>query len=241
LPEIFEPLGGELCVPRRVLDVAMAKPLLDRSSVVPVVRELKAARMAKHVRVNREGELGRHADPSELLAKAGRSHRGQALGGKDVRAGWYLLFVQATQSTDFGAAQNVRRGTAVLQPPHMQETLVEVDHIPAQSDKLAGAQAVSVGDEDHGAVAMSVPAKPIATGLTQALDLLAGQELTRSNLCVGAPARRKCPILDGRGPLPNGHFSFVFHRPMIAQCPIYSHNWESSRRLPTGVMCEFDR
>ena len=43
LPKIFEPLRGELGIPRRVLDVAMAEPLLDGACVVPVVGELKAA------------------------------------------------------------------------------------------------------------------------------------------------------------------------------------------------------
>ena len=73
----------------------------------------------------------------------------------------------------------------MLEAAHMQVTLVEVDHIPAQVDKLGDAQAVPVGDEDHGAVAVGVAAKPVITGLAQAFHLLAGEEFTRTNLCVG--------------------------------------------------------
>src|SRR4051812_19385258 len=63
LPEILEPLRGQLGVPRRVLDVAMAEPLLNGSRVVSIVSQLKTTGVAQHVRVDREGELGRHADP----------------------------------------------------------------------------------------------------------------------------------------------------------------------------------
>src|SRR5690349_11215365 len=93
LPEILEPLRGQLGVARRVLDVAMAEPLLNGSRVVPIVGELKAAGVAQHVRMDREGELGRRADASELLAEAGGGHRRQALGGEHVRARRHLLFV----------------------------------------------------------------------------------------------------------------------------------------------------
>src|SRR3954465_7596332 len=91
LPEILEPLRGQLGVPCGVLDVAMAQPLLNGSCVVPIVGQLKAASVAQHVRMDREGELGRHADPCQLLAEAGRGHRRQALGGEDVRARRHLL------------------------------------------------------------------------------------------------------------------------------------------------------
>lgn len=59
---------------------------------------------------------------------------------------------------------------------------------------------MAVGEEDHGAVAVGVAAEPLATGLAQALDLLTGEELARTQLLVFAPWRRKCPIYDGRSP-----------------------------------------
>jgi hypothetical protein len=37
-------------------------------------------------------------------------------------------------------------------------------------------------------------AEPIATGLAMALHLFADEELARSELAIGAPAQRKCPV-----------------------------------------------
>src|SRR3954452_15349459 len=55
LPEILEPLRGQLGVPCGVLDVAMAQPLLNGSCVVPIVGQLKAASGAQHVRMDSQG------------------------------------------------------------------------------------------------------------------------------------------------------------------------------------------
>lgn len=138
-PEVLEPLGGELGVSRRVLNVAVPKPLLDRARVVSVMGELEAAGVAEHVRVDGEGELGRLADPGELLAEAGRGHRPVPLGGEEVRRGRGLLAVQATQGAQFTAAQDVRRRPTLLQPADMQQALAEVEHVPAQADELGDA------------------------------------------------------------------------------------------------------
>ena len=59
LPEGLEPVGRHLCVPHRVRDVFVPEVVLQRTRVVPVVGELEPAGMAKHVRVSREGQLGR--------------------------------------------------------------------------------------------------------------------------------------------------------------------------------------
>src|SRR3954447_13722169 len=252
LPKVFKAFGGQLGVPRRMLDVAVAEPLLNGSRVMAIVGQLKSTGMAQHVRVDREGELGRRADARELLAEAGRGHRRQALGGEHVGRGRHLLTVQATQRAQLAAAQDVRRRPTLLETADVHEALVEVDHVPAQADQLGDAQAVPVGDEDHGAVAVGVAAEAFAAGLipavgspdgcpahgpadiadlsgvteagiTQALYLLAGQELARPQLGVGAPWRRECPIYSGRGTLSDGGFGLAFHRASIHECPIYGH------------------
>src|SRR3954452_7058008 len=41
LPEILEPLRGQLGIPCRVLNVAMAQPLLNGSRFVPIVGQLR--------------------------------------------------------------------------------------------------------------------------------------------------------------------------------------------------------
>ena len=47
LPEIPEPMGGELGVAGGVLDVAMPEPLLDGAGIVPPMSEREAA--SRHV------------------------------------------------------------------------------------------------------------------------------------------------------------------------------------------------
>jgi len=46
-------------------------------------------------------------------------------------------------------------GCPALGPTHMQTARGEVDIVPTQIDKLAGPQAVAVGNEDGGSVPMA--------------------------------------------------------------------------------------
>src|SRR4051795_11526256 len=131
--------------------------------------------------------------------------------------------MQATQGTQLRATQDVCRRPTLLQAADVHVPLAQVDHVPAQADQLGDAQAVPVRDEDHRAVAVRVAAEAFATGLAQSLHLFTGQELARSQLGVGAPWRRECPIYGGWGTLAGGGFGLAFHRPSLAQCPIYGH------------------
>ena len=67
-PKPLESICGQFGVPHRVLDVPMAEVVLDRSGVVSLVRELEAAGVAQHMRVNRESELGLITGPGNDLA-----------------------------------------------------------------------------------------------------------------------------------------------------------------------------
>ena len=42
----------------------------------------------------------------------------------------------------------------------MQVALRQLEHVPAQADQLGAMQAVAVGDEDHGGVALPIAAGP---------------------------------------------------------------------------------
>ena len=68
LPKIFKPFRGQLSVARRVLDVAMAQPLLNGSRVVSIVGH---SGVAQHVRVHGEGKL----DATDQLSLAAREAR----------------------------------------------------------------------------------------------------------------------------------------------------------------------
>src|SRR5262245_38016440 len=53
-PKVLESVGRHFGVPDRVLDVLVAKVVLQGPRVVAIVGELEPAGMAKHVRVDRE-------------------------------------------------------------------------------------------------------------------------------------------------------------------------------------------
>jgi len=68
-----------------VLDIPVAEVMLDRPSVVTLVSEFEAARVAQHVRVNRESELGLVTGPGNDLPDRGGGHWTLAFGREDVR------------------------------------------------------------------------------------------------------------------------------------------------------------
>ena len=57
-PKVLESVGCHFGVPDRVLDVLVAKVLLQGSRIVTIIGQLEPARMAKHVRVDGEWQLG---------------------------------------------------------------------------------------------------------------------------------------------------------------------------------------
>ena len=57
-PEIPKPVRRQLRVAHGMLDIAVPKPRLQRSSVVPLVRQLVTAAVAQHVWTDREGHAG---------------------------------------------------------------------------------------------------------------------------------------------------------------------------------------
>jgi hypothetical protein len=228
LPEAFEPMARELGVARRVLDVAVPKPLLQRPGVMAVVGELVAARVPQHVRVDGEGELGRGADCRQELAEGRGRHGPAPLGGEDVDARWHLLALQAPERLDFIAPDEMHAGAAVLAAGDVVAALDEVEHVPAQGTKLTHAQPVAVGEKNHGRVAVRVPrADALLRDVDEPLGLFGGEVLPGSPLGIAHPPRRNFPIYSAwpsafRHPFPLG-----LHRAMIADFPINSQKWEA--------------
>ena len=76
----------------------------------------------------------------------------------------------------------------------------KIDGVPAQRDQLARPQAMAVGDQDHGGVAVAIAV--LASCRDQPIDLGVGQVLARADLGVAAPLRWSslvnCPINGGR-------------------------------------------
>ena len=69
----------------------------------------------------------------------------------------------------------MRARGAVLDPADVEDGAVEVDLVPAKVADLGSPQAVPVGQQDHGGVAVTVAVAP--GGLDQRLDLVGGQVL----------------------------------------------------------------
>jgi hypothetical protein len=79
-PEILETVWRKLGVLHCVLDVLVPKIGLQRSGIVTVVRQLVAASMSQHVRVNLEAEPGFDTGALDHLGKARLRKRRAALG-----------------------------------------------------------------------------------------------------------------------------------------------------------------
>lgn len=74
-PEAFEAVGGQFGVANRVLDVLVAKILLDGTGIVTIIRKLVASGMTKHVRVNWKIEVCIPSRPGNHLSHR-RIHSG---------------------------------------------------------------------------------------------------------------------------------------------------------------------
>ena len=78
----------------------------------------------------------------------------------------------------------MNRFGATLDAVDMHAAVGEVDGIPAQRDQLGRPQAVPIGDQHHGGVAVAMAVLP--GGSDQAIDLGVGQVLARADLGVAA-------------------------------------------------------
>jgi len=70
LPPAFETGRRQFGVPNRVLYILVAEVSLQRSGVPSGVRLVKATRVPKHVRMNREINLGGNPQPRDQFAEA---------------------------------------------------------------------------------------------------------------------------------------------------------------------------
>jgi len=68
-------------------------------------------------------------------------------------------------------------GNPILDPVNVQAALGELDLLPLQVADLGGPQTVSIGDQDHGRVAMAVAAM-LSGAVHQPVDLALGEIAT---------------------------------------------------------------
>ena len=93
-----------------------------------------------------------------------------------------LLPLKPAQGPQLPARQWMDRLGAALEPPDMQAAMGEVDGVPAQRHQLGRPQAVPVGDQHHGGIAVAVAIPP--GSIDQAGYLAIGQILARADLGV---------------------------------------------------------
>src|SRR5207253_10589939 len=93
--------------------------------------------------------------PGDHLEEPRRGDRTTALGVEHVAA-LQIVSPHLAERPDFAAGERVRAGEAALGAPDMDAAAVELDHVPGQRAKLAGAQAVAIGEEDGGSVPVTV-------------------------------------------------------------------------------------
>ena len=130
----------------------------------------------------------RRCRPRSAAARGGRRQGGFAFGDEDVgRVG--VITQQLAQPPQFRAAQRMGARQAVLAPAHMQKPLPQIHLLAAQDDQLRDAQPVTVGEQDHGSVAVAV-APELARRGDQPVDLGTRQVLPAASLDVGLLQRR---------------------------------------------------
>src|SRR2546427_9736374 len=180
-PKILKPLRGQLGVFHRMLDVAMPQEELDRPRILLVVGQLIAATMPELMRVYREPQPGALACLGHHLAHARIGQWPFALREKHIgRCACEAL--EFPQGTDLCAGERMRARDAMLDAPHVQESLIKVKLIPAQVNQFGHAQPMAIGQEDHRLIA--VPMASNAAGrLAQLLDfrwrkMLTGTDVT---------------------------------------------------------------
>ena len=125
----------------------------------------------------------------------------------------------------------MNRFGAALDAVDMHAAVGEVDGVPAQRDQLGRPQAVPIGDQHHGGVAVAIAV--LAGGSDQPIDLGVGQVLARADLGVaaprGGPALSTVPITVVGATSARCGFPMVFQAFPRATVPKYGPSWDTAQ------------
>ena len=169
---------------------------LQCTGVGALVGKLETTGMPQHVRMRLKAELGGNAQPRHHLPPP-RSAKGRAALGREHERRWRLLVAfEPAQRPEFDAAQGVNGWSAVLGAADMDLPVGKVDGVPAQRHQLDRPQAMPVGEQHHGGVAMTIA---VASGrFHELLHLGIGEVLSRPRCGIRSSSRRpawlNCPI-----------------------------------------------
>jgi hypothetical protein len=207
VPQPLEPIRRKLGIAHRVVDIFVSEVMLDRPSVVTVVRELVSARMAKHVWVRWEGESGQPAGTGHYVVDVGRRHRPGSLSHENTRR-LAVVAAKPTQRTSLFPAERMIRRSAILRTDDTQHAFFEINLIPVRRGFPATTdialirvvQLALVTDREH-ANEIKVRKEPVEGDIAT----LAERNYQLANLSLDATAdervrrERGHGRLDGRG------------------------------------------
>jgi hypothetical protein len=107
--------------------------------------------------MDREGHAGPLAKASNQRMEALRRHRRAALGSEHVRP-CGLLPLQSTHCADFVTLERMHARRPALATAHTEPARGKLDLVPLEITHLRRPQTMPVRDQDHGGVAVPVPA-----------------------------------------------------------------------------------
>jgi hypothetical protein len=140
--------------------------------------------------MNREGQFGFNASPLDQFSQASDCEWCTALRNEDKRR--LGLTPQGPQCSQLIAQQRMRCGCPTLGSAEVKAAGLKFNVAPLQPTNLTGSEPMPKGHQEHRAVAL--PPTIALGGLDQLLDLTLGQMLPWSQLSIGPPSRRNCPI-----------------------------------------------
>ena len=222
--------GEQLGVAHRVLDVLVPEVCSAATGYRrPVVRQLVTAGVAKHMRMHREAEPGRDAEPGDQLAEARSRERRCPLRCEHERRSRVLLALEPAERPQLSARQGVDARRAALGPVDVHSAVGEVDGIPPQCDQLGRPQAVAIRDQHHGGVTVAVAVLP--GGGDQAGNLGIGQVLAGADLGVwlrrGGFGIVNCPNNGGWRHQRQMRICHEFSGLYSCYCPNYELLWDN--------------
>ena len=94
--------------------------------------------------------------PAERFEEAVGGHWRASLAHEDMAQPSRLIAPQLAQCTDFDAAQRLYAVVTALAADYLQSAGFKVDLAPLQRHKLRNSQSVTIGNQDHGGVAMAI-------------------------------------------------------------------------------------
>src|SRR5262249_54343256 len=113
--------------------------------------------MAQHVRVDREWHVSGFPDPPDEPVETDGTDWPAALGNEYVGVS-RVIAAQLAQRSHLVTADWMYAGNPILDAVNVQAALGELDLLPLQVADLGGPQAMAVGHQDHGRIAMAVAA-----------------------------------------------------------------------------------